>query len=471
MFKFRNRPHEPYSVEELSSMDDAELGGLYRKSINGGKRNPNRAAFDNLFNHDDSNTAIGWLEPHLNRNSDGELGEWSQLVLNAINGSMIDLYSDEELGTLLKLLIPVLSYLMNADESLDESAFMILDKEYHLRDGLNAFMDGTYADKVRILEDRIRKIVRKNKAELEFTGSKSYQDSDQSEPHGPYSISSLYNMDDYRLGQLFMEKNKYFKTTVVDNDIFYPLIIITGIGLLGIPPLTNLIQTFIIGGDSGLSLSILSVAMILCIAHGLLCKTLRNHRMKKYHELGYDSFEKVYSSYKGDDENKFRSLFSYLESRLSTKYGDKRFNEWTNMYDKAIRDGSYSYSDMGKLLKMVLPILVYLRHSDQPIDEVSFKVLDEEYHLTDSMRTFMDESYTAMKNDKSDSHEQKVERFVRKSRSRLESYREKMDVLDRSDDYQRFKDLNDRVEQRIEELANRMKTEAVGHVKQNGEEQ
>ena len=471
MFKFRSRPHEPYSVEELSSMDDAALGGLYRKSINGGKRNPNRAAFDNLFNHDDSNTAIGWLEPNLKRNHDGELGEWSQLVLNAINGSMIDLYPDEELGALLKLLIPVLSYLRNADEPLDESAFMILDKEYHLRDGLNVFMDGIYADKVKILEDRIRKIVRKDKAELESTGSKVYQDSDQSEPHGPYSVSDLYNMDDYSLGQLFMEKNKYFKTIVDDNDIDNLLSIISSIVLLGSPLLIGLVQTFIISGLAGLFLSACSAAMIIWIVYRILYKTLLHHRMKKYHEFGYDSFEKVYFSYKGADEDKFRRLFSYLKSRLSTKYGGKRFNEWTNMYSKAIRDDSYSYSDVGKLLKMVLPILVYLRHSGQPIDEVSFKVLDEEYHLTDSMRTFMDESYTAMKNDKPDSHEQKVERFVRKSRSRLESYRYKMDVLDRSDDYQRFKDLNDRVEQRIEELANRMKTEAVGHVEQNGEEQ
>lgn len=471
MFKFRSRPHEPYSVEELSSMDDAALGGLYRKSINGGKRNPNRAAFDNLFNHDDSNTAIEWLEPNLKRNHDGELGEWSQLVLNAINGSMIDLYPDEELGALLKLLIPVLSYLRNADEPLDESAFMILDKEYHLREGLNAFMDGIYADKVKILEDRIRKIVRKDKAELESTGSKVYQDSYQSEPHGPYSVSDLYNMDDYSLGQLFMEKNKYFKTIVDDNDIDNLLTIISSIVLLGSPLLIGLVQTFVISGLAGLFLSACSTAMIIWIVYRILCKTLRNHRMKKYHEFGYDSFEKVCSSYKGADQDKFRNLFSYLKSRLSTKYGDKRFNEWTNMYSKAIRDDSYSYSDVGKLLKTVLPVLTYLRHSNRPIDEVSFKVLDEEYHLTDSMRTFMDESYTAMKNDKSDSHEQKVERFVRKSRSRLESYREKMDVLDRSDDYQRFKDLNDRVEQRIEELANRMKSEAVGHVEQNGEEQ
>lgn len=452
-------------------MDDAELGDLYRKSINGDKHNPNRAAFDNLFNHDDSNTAIGWLEPNLKRNHDGELGEWSQLVLNAINGSMIVLYSDEELGALLKLLTPVLFYLRNADEPLDESAFMILDKEYHLLDGMNAFMNGIYADKVKILEDRIRKVVRKDKAELESTGSKSYQDSGQSKPHGPYSVNALYNMDDYRLGQLFMDKNKYFKTIVDDNDIDNLLCIISSIVLLGSPLLIGLVQTFIISGLAGLFLSACSAAMIIWIVYRILYKTLRNHRMKKYHEFGYDSFEKVYSSYKGADEDKFRRLFSYLKSRLSTKYVDKRFNEWKSMYDKVIRDDSYSYSDVGKLLKMVLPILVYLRHSDQPIDEISFKVLDEEYHLTDSMRTFMDESYIVMKNDKSDSHEQKVERFVRKSRSRLESYRYKMDVLDRSDDYQRFKDLNDRVEQRIEELANRMKSEAVGHVKQNGEEQ
>lgn len=463
MFKFRNRPHEPYSVEELSSMDDAELGGLYRKSINGGKRNPNRAAFDNLFNHDDSNTAIGWLEPNLKRNHDGELGEWSQLVLNAINGSMIGLYSDEELGALLKLLIPVFSYLRNADEPLDESAFMILDKEYHLRDGLNAFMDGTYADKVKILEDRIREVVRKDKTELESTGSKSYQDSDQSEPHGPYSVSDLYNMDDYSLGQLFMEKNKYFKTIVDSDEIIGLSFIEAPICCIAMAKPLFALASVGIWVLVGFSFPLL----ILWITIGLLSK----HRMKKYHKLGYDAFEEVYSSYKGDDEKEFSNLFSYLENRMSTKYGDKRFNEWTNMYDKAIRDDSYSYTDVGKLLKTVLPVLVYLRHSDQPIDGVSFKVLDEEYHLTDSMRTFMDESYTAMKNDKSDSHEQKVERFVRKSRSRLESYRYKMDVLDRSDDYQRFKDLNDRVEQRIEELANRMKTEAVGHVKQNGEEQ
>lgn len=463
MFRFRNRPHEPYSVEELSSMDNAELGGLYRKSINGGKRNPNRAAFDNLFNHDDSNTAIGWLEPNLKRNHDGELGEWSQLVLNAINGSMIGLYSDEELGALLKLLIPVFSYLRNADEPLDESAFMILDKEYHLRDGLNAFMDGTYADKVKILEDRIREVVRKDKTELESTGSKSYQDSDQSEPHGPYSVSDLYNMDDYSLGQLFMEKNKYFKTIVDSDEIIGLSFIEAPICCIAMAKPLFALASVGIWVLVGFSFPLL----ILWITIGLLSK----HRMKKYHKLGYDAFEEVYSSYKGDDEKEFSNLFSYLENRMSTKYGDKRFNEWTNMYDKAIRDDSYSYTDVGKLLKTVLPVLVYLRHSDQPIDGVSFKVLDEEYHLTDSMRTFMDESYTAMKNDKSDSHEQKVERFVRKSRSRLESYRYKMDVLDRSDDYQRFKDLNDRVEQRIEELANRMKTEAVGHVKQNGEEQ
>jgi len=460
MFKLRNRPHEPYSVEELSNMADSELGGLYRKSINGGKRNPNRSAFDNLFDHDDSNTAIGWLEPNLKRNYSGELGEWSQLVLNAINDSMIDLYSDEELGAFLKLLIPVLSYLMNVDEPLDESAFMILDKEDHLRDGLNAFMDGTYANKVKILEDRIRETVRKDKVELESTGDNTHQDSDQSEPHGPYSVNALYNMDDYRLGQLFVEKNKYFKTTVNDDDIMTLFGFMTILYIVMLLPLIMIVPKSVIGFLECLFLPVISTSAFSWI----IVKALSKHRMKKRHKLGYDAFEEVYSPYKGDDEKKFRNLFSYLEGRLSKKYGDKRFNEWMDMFQNAVNNDSYSYSYVGKLLKIVLPVLVYLRHSDQPIDEVSFKVLDEEYHLTDSMKKFMDESYTVI-------HEQKTEQFVRESRDRLESYRKKMDVLNRSDDYRRFKDLNDRVRQRSEELSDRMKTEAVGHAKQNGEEQ
>lgn len=161
-------PYGPYSVEELSSMDDAELGRLYRrknKNVDSGmtaflgtfssryrlrKRSElGYDAFDNLYPHEDEpvfQRAFAYLCTNTSiRNGDDDLYNWISILKKVSSDDGSD-YTDAELGQLLKIIIPALAYMKESGHSMRSTDFEVLDKEFNLTKQLDDFMETTYTE-------------------------------------------------------------------------------------------------------------------------------------------------------------------------------------------------------------------------------------------------------------------------------------------------------------------------------------
>lgn len=171
-------------------------------------------------------------------------------------------------------------------------------------------------------------------------------------PYGPYSVEELSSMDDAELGRLYRRKNK---------DV-----------------------------DSGMT--------------AFLGTFSSRYRLRKRSELGYDAFDNLYpESYPYDSATeKFRTIFDYLTYKLKGVLDRvivcKRFHNhrwfgllnWMAMFHDAHGNlESYEDADVGRLLKNCIPVMEFLVHSGEPLDNLAFRILDEEYNLIGNMRTFM----------------------------------------------------------------------------------
>ena len=203
------KPHGSYSAEELSNMDDAELGRLYREknesvetldfgdllgsfavgavggfipSIIAGMmsssvlmflcflafwsmalpiwlvtdvsidrmrhHNSEKDAFDDLYPHEEGvfQRAFTYLYIHTSiRNEDEELNNWISILKKVSSDDGSD-YTDAELGQLLKIIIPALAYMKESGHDIRNTDFEVLDKEFNLTEQLNDFMDTTYTE-------------------------------------------------------------------------------------------------------------------------------------------------------------------------------------------------------------------------------------------------------------------------------------------------------------------------------------
>lgn len=171
-------------------------------------------------------------------------------------------------------------------------------------------------------------------------------------PYGPYSVEELSSMDDAELGRLYRRKNK---------DV-----------------------------DSGMT--------------AFLGTFSSRYRLRKRNELGYDAFDNLYpESYPYDSATEeFRTIFDYLTCKLKDVLDRvivcKRFHNyrwfdllnWMAMFHDAHGNlKSYDDADVGRLLKNCIPVMEFLVHSGEPLDNLAFRILDEEYNMVGNMKTFM----------------------------------------------------------------------------------
>lgn len=88
-----------------------------------------------------------------------------------INAKDFDLYTDAQVGWLLKIIMPVLNFMVNSNEPLDKDSFDILDSRYHLESRMDDFIDRVYNNLTSVKRDqhrnKVKNFIEKENSQIE----------------------------------------------------------------------------------------------------------------------------------------------------------------------------------------------------------------------------------------------------------------------------------------------------------------
>lgn len=157
-------------------------------------------AFDTLYKEDDVlNTGFQPILEYfgkqlkdavINHKDDNDYKRiWSfyRKSSEAINAKDFDLYTDAQVGWLLKIVMPVLNFMVNSNEPLDKDSFDILDNQYHMESRMDDFIDRVYNNlssaKKNKHRSKVKDFIEKENSQIEaideesrtVNGSSDYQ--------------------------------------------------------------------------------------------------------------------------------------------------------------------------------------------------------------------------------------------------------------------------------------------------------
>jgi len=284
------------------------------------------------------------------------------------------------------------------------------------------------------------------------------------ELHGPYSAEELSNMDDAELGRLYRKKN-VSKETV---DLFE--IVLGTLFLCAMGAFCGLVPSTIIGIISH-SVLVFSCILAFCAIIPPIWYLVRIPiKKRKRHNKNEDAFDDLYPH----EDDDFKKAFDYLCSAIDekTENKDDSLNKWiTILKDVSSDDGSdYTDAELGQLLKIIIPILSYMKESGHNIQDTDFEALDKEFNLTKQLNDFMDTTYAEMHDRTKREHEaklkvendnkrEKAKQLAAKIKDKNKKYTEGLSELEHSADYRKMMDLKKTLDEKKKKLSEQVKTE------------
>lgn len=127
------------------------------------------------------------IEHHKHDNDYQRICSFYRKSSEAINTNDFDLYTDAQVGWLLKIIMPVLDFMVNSNEPLDKDSFDILDSRYHLESRMDEFIDRVYNNLTSVKRNqhsnKVKDFIEKENSQIEaidensrlVNGSSDYQ--------------------------------------------------------------------------------------------------------------------------------------------------------------------------------------------------------------------------------------------------------------------------------------------------------
>ena len=282
-------------------------------------------------------------------------------------------------------------------------------------------------------------------------------------PHGPYSAEELFNMNDAELGRLYREKNCPKKTVNLFEIVLgIPLLCVVG-------ALYGLLPSIIIG------MIFSSVLMFSCVlAFCAMVSPIRYLmniliKKRKHHNKNEDAFDDLYPH---ENEPVFQRAFAYLCTNTNIRNGDEELYNWISILKEVSSDDGSDYTDaeLGQLLKIIIPILSYMKESGHNIQDTDFEALDKEFNLTKQLNDFMDTTYAEMHDRtkrereaklkaENDNKREKAKQLAAKIKDKNKKYTEGLTELEKSADYRKMMDLKRTLDEKKKKLSEQVKTE------------
>ena len=265
------------------------------------------------------------------------------------------------------------------------------------------------------------------------------------ELHGPYSVEELSNMDDTELGRLYREKNGPEIEQLEKSNEHMAIIMSVLIGW----PLSLIAIIFVgsIPGFFGVLLTVIAVGSTWIPLRLWLKKRIRQKR-------GWDAFDNLYPH---EIESR---IFDYV---LKEHDYTENISHWTGML-KTVSSNTSGYTDaeLGELLKIVIPVLAYIKESGYIMNDRSFGILDEEFALNERMKDFLNNTYTEMIRRSERERNDNVRQCVTNIKDRNRHYADGLAELEKSADYRKMMDLKRTLDEKKRILSEQVKMENVG---------
>jgi len=255
------------------------------------------------------------------------------------------------------------------------------------------------------------------------------------------SFEEMMTMDDEDLGKKYRESGNWKDSKSYRKLIFFPMTVcipVVGITILVVlMTLTTWITKPVFNIITNMNWATFVVLAVITLF--IVCFADSTPFFKRL--FHYDHFDNLMTD--GNFDN-FKSNMSY------DKNADTGLSRYMNCFQQIVSNiQSCSDSEIGRLLKLMLPI-AFMKRNGVRINERNYSSINEQYHLTDGIRTLVNDIEARMEQKRVQSGEkQKEERKTSEALDRLKDLDDRVktrkEALDGSSDYHRLMDATNQL--------------------------
>lgn len=247
------------------------------------------------------------------------------------------------------------------------------------------------------------------------------------------SFEEMMAMDDEDLGKKYKDSGNWEDSKTYRRLIFFPMtVLIPLVGSMISVVLVTFTWITVPVFKIIMNMNLVAVGALAVITLFICCFADSTPFFKRL--FHYDHFDNLMTD--GNFDN-FKSNMSY------DKDADMGLSRYMNCFQQIVSNiQSCSDAEVGRLLKLMIPI-AFMKNNGVHIDERNYSSINEQYHLTDGIRTLVNDIEARMEQERVQSGEkQKEERKTSEALNRLKDLDDRVktrkEALDGSSDYHRL---------------------------------
>lgn len=254
------------------------------------------------------------------------------------------------------------------------------------------------------------------------------------------SFEEMMAMDDEDLGKKYKDSGNWEDSKTYRRLIFFPMtVLIPFVGSMISVVLVTFTWITVPVFKIIMNMNLVAVGALAVITLFICCFADSTPFFKRL--FHYDHFDNLMTD--GNFDN-FKSNMSY------DKDADMGLSRYMNCFQQIVSNiQSCSDAEVGRLLKLMIPI-AFMKNNGVHIDERNYSSINEQYHLTDGIRTLVNDIEARMEQERVQSGEkQKEERKTSEALNRLKDLDDRVktrkEALDGSSDYHRLMDATNQL--------------------------
>ena len=254
------------------------------------------------------------------------------------------------------------------------------------------------------------------------------------------SFEEMMAMDDEDLGKKYKDSGNWEDSKTYRRLIFFPMtVLIPFVGSMISVVLVTFTWITVPVFKIIMNMNLVAVGALAVITLFICCFADSTPFFKRL--FHYDHFDNLMTD--GNFDN-FKSNMSYDED------ADMGLSRYMNCFQQIVSNiQSCSDAEVGRLLKLMIPI-AFMKNNGVHIDERNYSSINEQYHLTDGIRTLVNDIEARMERERVQSGEkQKDERKTSEALNRLKDLDDRVKTrkaaLDGSSDYHRLMDATNQL--------------------------
>lgn len=245
------------------------------------------------------------------------------------------------------------------------------------------------------------------------------------------SFEEMMTMDDEDLGKKYRESGNWKDSKTYRRLAFFPMIIVV--------PFIGTIISIVLPAFIWITEPVFKIIMNMnSVAVGALAVIV----LIVCYLADYTPFFKRLFHHDNFDNLMTDGNFDNFKSNISPdKDADTCLNRYMNCFQQIVSNiQSCSDAEVGRLLKLMIPI-AFMKNNGVHIDERNYSSINEQYHLTDGIRTLVNDIEARMEQERvqsGENDERKISEALNRFKDLDDRVKTRKEALDGSSDYHRL---------------------------------